>query len=76
MRLATLVIPKKKLPARASVAYAQAAVGLKAFELYRSCTEPYIRRETAVQLAKTASKPHAAFWSIRAKPWIAPPNKR
>ena len=75
MRLATLVI-QKKTPGARSVAYAQAAVGHKAFELYRSCTEPYIRRETAVQLAKTASKPHAAFWSIRAKPWIAPPNKR
>ena len=39
----------KQTPRAARVAYALASVGLKAFELYRSCTEPYIRRETAVQ---------------------------
>ena len=52
-RLASVVktlATKKQTPrATARVAYALASVGLKAFDFYRSCTEPYIRRETAVQ---------------------------
>ena len=39
---------------------------LSAFELYRSCTEPYVRRETAVQQPKPPANPRRPFWSIRA----------